>query len=161
MSSGPWESTELLTPFLESRKVPEEFVLLHTARNSIQFKSKPDLTNLLKCASLKIQMSCPFVRLSEMGAFCNVHGEAGECKEKYGQTESDTETEARIRQFEASLEDSSRCQTKAGVGPAGTREPWAGYLGGRSPAGPELGEADRDADPQQSGPKLFPHYLMG
>lgn len=92
---------------------------------------------------------------------CIRFGEAAECKEKYGQTESDTETEARIRQFEASLEDSGRCQTKAGVGPAGTREPWAGYLGGRSPAGPELGEADRDADPQQSGPKLFPHYLRG
>lgn len=34
-------------------------------------------------------------------------------------------------------------------------------LGGRNPAGPELGEAHRDADPQQSGPKFFPHYLRG
>lgn len=53
--------------------------------------------------------------------------ETGAWKEKYGQTESDVETEARTKQFEASLEARAgvRSQTKAGVGSARMWEPWA------------------------------------
>lgn len=65
-------------------------------------------------------MACPFVGISEilqeLFVKCMNILEVGGCKEKYGQRESDAEAEARAKQLEANLEDSGRCQTKAGVG---------------------------------------------
>lgn len=57
-------------------------------------------------------MACPPVRLSETEIFViDIRIlKAGACKEQYGQTESDLEREARIRQFEAKLEGSGRYQ---------------------------------------------------